>query len=206
MVSRRSISTSSNAERPLSRHRSGRRDGRQPAHCTFNLNPRAASIDTLLHGYRAGAPCRPCPSRCGDRHCRVEGCREADAEDLRRRDGLSCPGSGPASISASSSARWQSDTSRIMSASCSAATACSPGPRREGVLRDDPAHHQQGGRLAGSESHEAGLSAARAVESLDAAARTRRRAAADARNPRPHLDATNARSAISPMRRRCWSS
>ena len=32
-------------------------------HCTFNLNPRAASIDTPLHAYRAASACRPHASR-----------------------------------------------------------------------------------------------------------------------------------------------
>ncbi len=32
-------------------------------HCTFNLNPRAASIDTPLHAYRAARACRPHASR-----------------------------------------------------------------------------------------------------------------------------------------------
>ena len=40
-------------------------------HCTFNLNPRAASIDTPLHAYRADAPCRPHASRRDHRHRRV---------------------------------------------------------------------------------------------------------------------------------------
>ena len=37
-------------------------------HCTFNLNPRAASIDTPLHAYRAAQACRPHASRRDHRH------------------------------------------------------------------------------------------------------------------------------------------
>jgi rhamnose utilization protein RhaD (predicted bifunctional aldolase and dehydrogenase) len=36
-------------ERPLPRPAARRRDGGLLPHCTFNLNPRAASIDTPLH-------------------------------------------------------------------------------------------------------------------------------------------------------------
>ena len=38
------------------------------SHCTFNLNPRAASIDTPLHGFVPHRACRPHPRRRGDRH------------------------------------------------------------------------------------------------------------------------------------------
>ena len=57
-------------------------------HCTFNLNPRAASIDTPLHAYRAARACRSHASRRDHRHRRVEEFAGADAEDLRRRDRL----------------------------------------------------------------------------------------------------------------------
>ena len=41
-------------------------------HCTFNLNPRAASIDTPLHAYRAEALRRPHASRRDHRDRRGE--------------------------------------------------------------------------------------------------------------------------------------
>ena len=49
-------------------------------HCTFNLNPRAASIDTPLHGFLPYHACRPHASRRGDRHRRVEELAGADKE------------------------------------------------------------------------------------------------------------------------------
>ena len=36
-------------------------------HCTFNLNPRATSIDTPLHGFVPHRACRPCSCRRCDR-------------------------------------------------------------------------------------------------------------------------------------------
>ena len=57
-------------------------------HCTFNLNPRAASIDTPLHAYRAVHARRSHASRRGDRHRRLEELPRADRGDLRRRDRL----------------------------------------------------------------------------------------------------------------------
>ena len=41
-------------------------------HCTFNLNPRAASIDTPLHAFVPQPACRPHASRRDHRHRRVE--------------------------------------------------------------------------------------------------------------------------------------
>ena len=41
------------------------------AHCTFNLNPRATSIDTPLHAFVPHRPCRSRPSRRGDRDRRL---------------------------------------------------------------------------------------------------------------------------------------
>ena len=40
-------------------------------HCTFNLNPRATSIDTALHAFVPHAPCRSRPCRRGDRDRRL---------------------------------------------------------------------------------------------------------------------------------------
>ena len=42
-------------------------------HCTFNLNPRAASIDTPLHAYVPRAACRPHAPRRDHRDRRLEG-------------------------------------------------------------------------------------------------------------------------------------
>ena len=55
-------------------------------HCTFNLNPRATSIDTALHGFVPRAPCRSCPCRRGDRHRRLLQRRGIDGKSVRRRD------------------------------------------------------------------------------------------------------------------------
>ncbi len=41
-------------------------------HCTFNLNPRAASIDTPLHAYVPQQACRSHAPRRDHRDCRRE--------------------------------------------------------------------------------------------------------------------------------------
>ena len=58
-------------------------------HCTFDLNPRATSIDTPLHGFVPHRPCRSCPCRRGDRDRRLRQCRSADPRSLRRQARLS---------------------------------------------------------------------------------------------------------------------
>ena len=57
-------------------------------HCTFNLNPRAASIDTPLHGLPAVRPRRPRPPRRDHRAGRLLRRRGGDAGDLGRRGRL----------------------------------------------------------------------------------------------------------------------
>ena len=57
-------------------------------HCTFNLNPRASSIDTPLHSFiPAQIRGSHAPER-DHRHRGVGELRKADAGNLRRRDGL----------------------------------------------------------------------------------------------------------------------
>ncbi len=58
------------------------------SHCTFNLNPRAASIDTPLHGLRDRAHVDHMHPRCFDRHRRVRRQQGTDQRDLWRRDWL----------------------------------------------------------------------------------------------------------------------
>ena len=112
----------------LSRPRARGRDGRavRPLH----LQPQPAR-DLDRHAaarLRAARACRPCSCRRGHRDCGERERRGADARDLSAASLASCPGSGRASTSASSSARWPKPIRRC-GASCSAATACSPGAR-----------------------------------------------------------------------------
>ena len=67
-------------------------------HCTFNLNPRAASIDTPLHAFVPYRARRSHAPQRGDRGRRRQARRAADARDLRRRrglDALAAPGLRP---------------------------------------------------------------------------------------------------------------
>ncbi len=59
-------------------------------HATFNLNPRASSIDTPLHSFIAGEARRSHASECDHRDRGIGEPRAADAGNFRRRDGL-CP-------------------------------------------------------------------------------------------------------------------
>ena len=96
-------------------------------HATFNLNPRAASIDTPLHAYPALPACRPRAPGRGDRHRRVEEFARADARRSTATRSAGCRGSGRAS---SSACGWRNSRARIRRrrAACSKATASSPGP------------------------------------------------------------------------------
>jgi hypothetical protein len=106
-------------------------------HCTFNLNPRAASIDTPLHSQLPYAACRPHAPGCGDRHRR-------DARTLRsspERSGTArlagCPGCAPATSWAAAS-RPTTPPTPACAASCWAATACSAGARRRRAATRTP--------------------------------------------------------------------
>ncbi len=57
-------------------------------HCTFNLNPRAPSIDTPLHSFVPLQARRPYAPQRGHRHRRVEELRRADEKNLWRRSHL----------------------------------------------------------------------------------------------------------------------
>ena len=200
---------SGQARRPeaaLSRPRARRRDGRLSAHCTFDLNPRAASIDTPLHGFVPHRACRPCPSRCGHRDRRRVERRGADARGLRRRARLSALATAGLRPGPQARRDWPRTIPNRW-AWCSAAMACSPGATTskscyETTLRiinkadrlaraNDTREPAFGGALSG-------LARARSA--------ARGRAPADAGDPRPDLAATNARSATSTTRRRCSSS
>ncbi len=99
-------------------------------HCTFNLNPRATSIDTPLHAF---VPHRHVDHVHADAVIAIAAsanARGADGENLWRRDwfsALAAPGLRPRP-----QARQDGDASiPNMSASCSAATGSSPGGRRQ---------------------------------------------------------------------------
>ena len=97
-------------------------------HCTFNLNPRAASIDTPLHGFM---PCATSITCIPTRSSRLPPRKNSKA--LTRRSSATrsagCPGSRPGfelGLMARSDSPRQPAGRR---ASCSKATACSPGAR-----------------------------------------------------------------------------
>ena len=116
------------AEGPLQEPRPGRRDGAraEPLHLRSQS---ARALDRHLPAWLCAlCPCRSCPFRRGDRHCRLEGLRAADQGDLRRRDGL------PALAAPRHRPRhqaWRDGQGAIpnMSAWCWAATASSPGAK-----------------------------------------------------------------------------
>ena len=69
-------------------------------HCTFNLNPRAASIDTPLHAFVPHAHVDHVHADAVIAHRRLGQRRGADAARCSAASSASCRGSGPASISA----------------------------------------------------------------------------------------------------------
>ena len=177
-------------------------------HCTFNLNPRAASIDTPLHAF---LPYTHVDHMHPDAVIAIAASKNSRAltqGDLRRRDRLA------AVAAAGLRARpdgWRSSPREPegRAAWCSKATASSPGATtREGLLRDDDRHHQPA-RSTGSTSETARQAGLRRRGASAAAGRRAPRAIAaraDAGDPRPDLGRTSARSAISTTSRRCWNS
>ena len=108
------------------------RDGGLPAHCTFNLNPRAASIDTPLHAY---VPRAHVDHMHPDAIIAIAASKDSQRADRRRSSATrsaGCPGSGRASSSASGSGSSAARTRRRR-ASCSKATGSSPGATTRGA-------------------------------------------------------------------------
>ena len=126
-------------EKGLSRPRARGRDGRavQPLH----LQPQSAR-DLDRHAaarLRPARPCRPRPRRRGDRDRGLRERRGADARGLWRRHGL--PALAAARLRSRPQARRaRGGAIRSSRASCSAATASSPGgrPRRPATRRRSP--------------------------------------------------------------------
>ena len=69
-------------------------------HCTFNLNPRAASIDTPLHAFLPYAARRPRAPRRGDRDRGRDGRASGSRARSSAARSAGCRGSGRASTSA----------------------------------------------------------------------------------------------------------
>ena len=174
-------------------------------HCTFNLNPRATSIDTPLHAF---VPARHVDHVHADAVIAIAASANAEEltkRDLRRRDRLSAVAA--ARLRSRPEARRDGDrSSRI----------CRRGARRTrpvhlGADFEEPATRRRCAssrrRPTGSPAHERepaffGARHSRAV----ARGAPRSRGPADARDSRERYPRTSARSGISPMRPKCWNS
>ena len=125
-------------------------------HCTFNLNPRATSIDTALHGF---VPHPHVDHVHADAVIAIAAC--ANAEELtrrsvRRRDRL--PALAAAGLRPRPEARRDGDrASRICRRRARRPRPVHLGPDIEGGLPDHVAHHPAGRRLARGQRKAAGL-------------------------------------------------
>ena len=127
-------------------------------HCTFNLNPRAASIDTPLHAFVPDTHVDHMHPDAVIAIAAAKNCAGADAGDLRRRDRLAALEA--AGLRARPQARRNSAArTRRRSASCWRATASSPGATRpRHCYETTHPHHQPRDRLArGRDRRQAGL-------------------------------------------------
>ena len=193
-------------EGPLSRRRARGRDGRLLPHATFNLNPRAASIDTPLHAF---LPYRHVDHVHPDAVIAIaasKNSRAADQGDLRRRDRLA------AVEAAGLRARPVAGEIRAREPGGEGLRARKPRPlhlgrRRQGLLRADARHHQPRHRLVRARDGRQGGLRRRGRRSRCRAERRRAIAAqADAGDPRPASARTSRRSGISTIPPRCWNS
>ncbi len=117
-------------------------------HCTFNLNPRAASIDTPLHGF---VPHPHVDHVHADAVIAIAACDNAEAlteRSVRRHDRASCRGSGRASTSASSSGAMASEHPEYVGVVLGGHGLFTWGPTSKACLSDHDAHHPTGRRLA----------------------------------------------------------
>ena len=115
-------------------------------HCTFNLNPRASSIDTPLHAFMLRKARRSHAPERRHRHRRLRERRKADEGNLRRRSDLHAlaaarvrPGIDPARRVPPASAGEGSHPR--------AARPYQLGRRRQGMLRIEPAPDRTRRRL-----------------------------------------------------------
>ncbi len=108
----------------------GRRDGRRSiTHCTFNLNPRATSIDTPLHGFIDHPHVDHVHPDAIIAIAASADSQRADTGDFRRQRGLgavAAPGLRAWPVAASTSPM----RTHARAAWCWKRTACSPGARR----------------------------------------------------------------------------
>ena len=104
-------------------------------HCTFNLNPRATSIDTPLHGF---VPHRHVDHVHADAVIAIAACANAEAltREIFGGELGFLPWQRPGFDLGLKLGEMAARQSRICRAWCSAATACSPGARRRKLLRD----------------------------------------------------------------------
>ena len=170
-------------------------------HCTFNLNPRAASIDTPLHGF---VPHAHVDHVHADAVIAIAASENAEAltqEVVRRRDSAFCPGSGPG-FDLGLKLGAMAEANPKLKASCSAAMACSPGgrPRRTATRRRSrsstrPPPGSPPTRAAPAFGGEAIAGSAAGAQAGD-------RRAAHARDPQAHL---GGRAQDRPFHRRAGS-
>ena len=176
-------------------------------HCTFNLNPRAASIDTPLHAFAPLPPCRPRPSRRGHRHRRVRRTREALTKEIYGDEIGWLPWQRPGfelGLKLGAMARANPNAIGVVLGSHGLFT-WGRRPRRT-ATRPRCASSTRRSRWLAAKAQRSRPSAAPRVEALAARRAARCCGAADAGDPRPDRPRASARSATSTMRRRCWSS
>ena len=174
-------------------------------HCTFNLNPRAASIDTPLHAYRA-AP------HVDHMHpdAIIAIAASQIAEELTQEIFGDDIGWLPWKRPGFELGLWLEEVLPRTS------QGQGRHPRSHGLFTwgDTPKEcyetthrrHQPGDRLAAKQRRQAGLRR-RAVKSAMPERAPRRRGEADAGDPRPDISKNGpSSSAISTTRRRCWNS
>ena len=156
-------------------------------HCTFDLNPRAPSIDTCLHGY---VPYPHVDHVHSDAVIAIAA--SEDSERLTKEifgDEMGyLPWQRPGIDLGIKLGEMAKNNPQFVGVVLGSHGLFTWGRHGEGMLRHDAAHHQQGRRLAGAQPREAGLQGG---EGRVASRRgtPRRGAAPAAGDPRPHLEA-----------------
>ena len=118
-------------------------------HCTFNLNPRAASIDTPLHAY---VPRAHVDHMHADAIIAIAASKDSRGADARRSSATrsaGCRGGGRASSSGLWLETFCRENPRARGRRAREPRALHLGRRRQGLLRDHARDHQPRHRLAG---------------------------------------------------------
>ena len=174
-------------------------------HCTFNLNPRAASIDTPLHAYVPRAHVDHMHPDAIIAIAAAKNSKELTKEIFGDAIGW-LPWKRPGFELGLWLEKFCKENPDAKGVDPGKPRPVHLGRHAEGMLRDHDLGHQQGDRLVREEERGQGDLRRRGGEGAGAGRAARHRGAADAEDPRPDLEGKPQGRPFRRLGRPCWSS